>query len=511
MKYDVILFTDLAARFWHSKPLGAYRLATELRLHEYSTKVIDYTSFLFQDPKLLFKILKGLVGANTVLIGFSSSFFGWNYDNSSSNYKLSKIRNILDQFPSLLPCHEAKFDLICRQIKKSYPHVKLAFGGTNVHNNVTLNDCIDYVVLGLADKSIIDLVDHLKHGKSLRFNFAANGQKYKIIDHDVKGLSFNFVDSYTKYLPQDHVRNGEVLALETSRGCMFKCKFCSFPLLGRKKTDPGYHKHRSVLAEELRNNWEQYQVNKYFFIDDTFNETTGKIETLLEARDQAGVDIEFFSYLRIDLLEKFPEQIPLLRNLGLRSAFFGIETLHDASARAIGKGLSSSRVKDTLYKCRSMWGDESAIHTNFIAGLPHETPDTLNQWMEWAIDQSPADSIVLGPLFIPVQNLVWPSEFTTNYQQYGYKILENNSWANDTWNLDQVKDICNQYMTTLYESKRLKLGNWEIMGLQNYGYSYKELKNLPYADLNFKELESRLKKMISDYYGDLLLFENINV
>ena len=43
MTYDVIMFTDVAAQYGHIKPLGAYRLASELRAHGYSVKVIDYS------------------------------------------------------------------------------------------------------------------------------------------------------------------------------------------------------------------------------------------------------------------------------------------------------------------------------------------------------------------------------------------------------------------------------------------------------------------------------------
>ena len=30
-QYNVILFTDMNSSFWHAKPMGAYRVASELR------------------------------------------------------------------------------------------------------------------------------------------------------------------------------------------------------------------------------------------------------------------------------------------------------------------------------------------------------------------------------------------------------------------------------------------------------------------------------------------------
>ena len=76
MKYNVLLFTDQIARFWHIKALGAYRVANELRNHGYTVKVIDYAGLWVADSSLLLKILNNLIGPNTLFVGFSTTFFG---------------------------------------------------------------------------------------------------------------------------------------------------------------------------------------------------------------------------------------------------------------------------------------------------------------------------------------------------------------------------------------------------------------------------------------------------
>lgn len=508
MTYDIILFTDLNSKFWHCKPLGAYRIASELRDKGYTVKVLDFAGEWFSSTYDLIKILSALIGDHTLFIGFSGTFFGYRNKDANPPLVTTKIRSLLDRISSPYPCNKEKFDHLCKMFKTKWPHVKLVYGG-NRQYNMSLNDYFDYLVLGIADSTVVELASHLKFKTPLRFNFSGN--RWKIIDHDVKGLSFNFPTSITRYEETDHVFPGEVLALETSRGCMFKCSFCSFPLLGRSKHDPAYKKEIDILSMEIKRNWDLYRINKYFIVDDTFNESTSKLEAVAEAINKVNIKIEFFAYLRIDLFEKFPEQIHLLKEMGLRSAFFGIETLNDQSAKAIGKGMPSSRIKELMYKCRQIWGDEVTIHTNYILGLPYEDPSTVENWMDWVINESPADSILVYPVEVFLDNNEKPlihSDFMLNPSKYNY---EKNGlhWKNDTWSYEIVKELANNINLKNQNSGRLKLGSWDLMGMMNYGYTYDELKNLSYKDLDKELLTSKYFDMFNQYKKKLFEFEKI--
>ena len=71
---------------------------------------------------------------------------------------------------------------------------------------------------------------------------------------------------------------------------------------------------------------------------DTFNETTEKLLSVKRAIDRIGIDINFWAYLRMDLIHAHPEQLEILRDIGIRGAFLGIESLYDPSAKLVGKG-----------------------------------------------------------------------------------------------------------------------------------------------------------------------------
>ena len=80
--------------------------------------------------------------------------------------------------------------------------------------------------------------------------------------------------------------------------------------------------------------------------------------------------------MRLDLIHAYPEQIDLLKEMGVRNVFFGIESLHDPSSKAIGKGFGREKTIEMIHRLKEAWGKEVFLHGSFIVGLPHETPDT---------------------------------------------------------------------------------------------------------------------------------------
>ena len=500
MKYDVVLFTGMTGRFWNAKPLGAYRVATELRKHGYSVKVVDFISNWLSEPTEFFKLLNLVIGPNTLFIGFSGTFF-------SSRNITSKIKNYSDFFGqwSIWPTEDARMNLYLKHIKKTFPHVKTVYGGISQPSQLNLvSKYVDFVVGGLADVTVIELASHLSKKTSLKYMIGANGGK--IISHDTKALSFNFPESKVEYQDEDHIFPGEILPLETSRGCLFKCSFCAFPLIGRKKGDPEYHKHIDAMADELKNNYKNHQINTYMIVDDTFNETTNKIEAMLKARDKSGVDIKFSAYIRADLLIRFPEQIKLLNELGMVSAFFGIESLHRPSAMAIGKSTHPDKIKDLFYKLKQDWsGDELKILGSFIIGLPEDTPETLGTWLPWIENsECPIDMLNINPLY-----LSGTSELALNPEKYGYTIInEKNEWRNRYWTFDDAKKYCNDLQNKYWNAGRLRIAGYDFMGLKNIGLSDNELYNNTLNTLDYNKLFNNQKNQWQNYRNTVLAYES---
>lgn len=506
MTYDIIIFTDNASRYSHIKSLGAYRLASELRDNGYSVKIVDFICKIITNKLLFETLLKGLIGPNTLFVGWSSNFFGdYPTDDRSDHADGNRVSKNHYNYPT----DAGAFSYWVKYIKKLNSSVKIVYGGAKAHENADLVDDIDYVVVGLADASVVDLANHLRHNTSLKWKPSFN-HKWKIIDYDKLGASFNFASSLTKLTEADHIFENEVLTLETSRGCMFKCKFCGYPLLGRKKSNPAYHRTQECLTEELLYNWDKFKTTRYIIVDDTFNETASKLETLLKARDAAKIDLELTAYLRIDLIHRFPEQMKLLKDLGVKAGFFGVESFNDKSASLIGKGLPSAAVKDMLYQVKDNFGPEFCSQIGIICGLPLETPETFANGMDWMLAKdSPVDSYRINPLYIGPS--IYPSEFSLEYEKYGYtRTNDGRDWVNDIWNSTIVANITDEYHRIGHYSGKQKLGNFELFAFLNYGYELSDLKDIPNKDLDWKKFRHQLIDYYSKYITTLLDYENIS-
>ena len=500
--YDVILFTDMTARFWHAKTLGAYRLASELRSHGYSTKVVDWFGKWLENPTELFKLLSLIVGPNTLFIGFSSTFLiqyesTGNIINDWESYSSTKV------LPQDWPIPNNKMDIVLAGIRKKYPHVKLVIGGSKDFTSVMKS--VDFIIKGLADSTIIELASHLKNNTSLKF--MPSGKRAKIIDHDTKAVSFNFKQAQTQYHESDHIVPGEFMPLETSRGCLFKCSFCDYPLIGRKKGDPDYHKIVDTMAQEFRSNYENFGINRYMFVDDTFNETTKKIEEVIQARDASGVDIEFACYLRADLLARFPEQLPLLKNLGIFSAFLGIESLYKPSAASVGKSTDPERIKETIYMMKDQCPD-LRIEGSFIVGLPEDNPETLNTWVPWLLQKNnPIDMYRLRVLNI--NNMFEGSDIERNPEKFGYIVDPRTKyWKNKFWDKDAAAEYAAEVMQLSWESNRLKLAAYDQLGIKNYPGVYEKFKDLPINQLDFNLLAEHKETQWKNYRDIVFAYES---
>ena len=512
MAYDVIFFVDSTVSTWRMRSYGVHRLATELRSNGYTVKIVDWACKILNNYRLTTRLLDKLIGDNTLFVGFSGTHFT---KHNITEKTFDHYDNFYDdQGRSLYhyPCDDKKFELILDYIHGKNSKIKTVYGGGWAHSSVKLTDKLDYVIYGLADATTIELVNHLKHGTPIKF-MPGVSPKQKIINHDELGLSFDFPNSLTKYLPEDHITPGQALCLETSRGCMFKCKFCSFVLLGRKHTDPKYHKEVSVLAQELRNNWDSHKINRYYIIDDTFNESTEKLQDVYAAIQQSGVpDIKFFAYMRLDLLKKYPEQIPLLRDMGLQVAFLGIESLNDETLKLIGKPMKSAEIKQTLEDLKQQWHGKINIHGSFVFGLPKDSPEVIDQWMSWVADpECPLDSVVLHTL---VLNPAWPTVFGENMEKYGYSFDDIDKLGYRHWRIGDYaradfRRLQFKYEKSMFYSRRARVGGWEIMGLQNQQRTFEWLYRKPRLDCNRLEILRELKLEYDNYITELCAYEGI--
>jgi hypothetical protein len=458
----------------HSKNAGPFRIATELRKNGYSVRCVDIT--VFDDPIVLGKALKNLIDKDTLWVGISGTFlfdiFGFEWQR-------------LPDKDHTLPNNDAGLVRFIDFVKSLNPNIKFITGGSRKHHLVKYG-FVNFE--GYVDQKIVDYTNWLaKKHTSVSLEFYSNVIKNKEYD--------DFYSSNIIFEPEDIVFTNEALPIEISRGCIFKCKFCSFPLNGKAKGE-GMRDPDVLLAEFIRN-YEMFGTTNYTFADDTYNDSIEKITTLYEkVYSKLPFKINFTTYARLDLMMRFPESIDIMKRSGLKSVVFGIETLNPKSAKTIGKGIDPrEQIKFIRQIKNDQWADVMTS-SGFILGLPHHTNEDLDYIQDWIFsDDNPLDHWHIDPLHLSPPDIVDQqysySELDTDYKKYGYEIIVDPTqhlhnqvrWVNNNSGLTQEKcsDVAANLMTQSYNHKKYRAGSFGFSEVAEFLDSDTVLKT-PVAD-----------------------------
>jgi radical SAM superfamily enzyme YgiQ (UPF0313 family) len=496
--YDCILFTDFTDTVLVQKTLGAYKCAHELRSHGYSCLVVDhFHSFTYNE---IVKLLNQCVGKQTTMIGFSTSFFqDVSQVPSDGHIKYNDLNVSISFCPQGV---EFEAQLI-RQLKQLSPNCKIVIGGAKTQQQLN-NKNIDFAVIGHAEISIVDLMNHLRHKKDL-----PNAQKNIwgiTIVNDAESKKYNFARGHMVWQPSD-ILNAQVLPLESARGCIFNCRFCGYPMRGKKNLD--YVRNADSIYQELYENYHQYGIKTYSLMDDTFNDNDEKLDLILSAVKRLDFQPIFWSYARLDLLSIKEERLPKMFDIGVRAMFLGIETLNDRTGRIVGKGHSRAEQIKTINQIRKQYNDQVMLHGSFIIGLPEESKNDIHHTFDALMDETIGlHSFRFQPLRIARNRTVWPSDFDLNYEKYGYvdqtpDLPLELDWKNDLMDRDWAIHTAQEFHQIASRSQRYRLPNQTLWCLLNYGYEFDQLAKTPNTNIDWHQVTQRKKQYINDYKTQL--------
>ena len=505
MSVNALIFTELMdTNLGFGRAIGAYRIANEIRKSGYTCQVVDlFTEFSEEE---MGKIMSTFIGSDTLIVGFSSTFFMYS-DERLDRFQKS-VYGKETQLPGNrlitlnYPYHRDKMELWFDKMKKINPKLKIVLGGSKTNN--MMGQCDAYAI-GYCDQAIVDYMKFLE-GKNPFFQFERINDFQIVFDGEKCTGKFDFSTSIVDWHQTDHLMYGEAVPIETARGCIFKCKFCRFPLNGKKSLD--YIKSDAVLKDEFLKNYYEYGITRYTYSDDTHNDSIEKLQRLHKIVTSLPFELEFATCLRHDLIYTHKETAALLRESGLRSAVFGIETLNHKSGKAIGKGLHPEKTKELLYWLKEdVWKDEVAIKSGFIIGLPYDTPDTIDKWSKWLLDPNcPIDLCRFEPLGIddPKNKArIWSSEFEISAEKYGYVLGENGDWSNDHFSRTSAFSMARELNNINITTNRLRCAGNFVITLSNLGFIPKELIYMSEQSIADKVQIERIK-YIDGYKGRLL-------
>ena len=293
--------------------------------------------------------------------------------------------------PSAPVCEE-----LSAMIRHRLPDVKIVWGG--VHSDVFGGEIVrdgtaDFVVHHDGEETICELVDAIAENET---DFSAiDGLSWKTTDGEAitnKARALNRdLDSLPypawhlfplhKYglLPFADI-DKPVVTMTGSRGCPYRCDYCSLIHTGGKtfrRRDP------IKVVDEYENMVDRYGVKQIGFVDPIFPLVKKDLAPLCEEIQKRGLDKRcvWLSETRADRLD--PETCELMYEGGCRRVLMGIESGSDLLLGNVNKTLTTSSVRVGVANAR-----EAGLQTVglFMLGLPGETPEESQRTIDFAVE-----------------------------------------------------------------------------------------------------------------------------
>ena len=306
---------------------------------------------------------------------------------------------------------------VIEDIKRIDPDILTIMGGPHVsfcaRETLNVYPHLDVIVLGEGETTIVELVRTANNGWA-----GVNGIAYR------KGRQICFTEKRQpianlddlpvpdrRLLPLGRYRAlGMPISLTTSRGCPHKCIFC----VGRKMVGARV-RYRSAgkIVDELEylNSLNFHQIN---IADDLFTANKSHCKAVCDEIIKRGLQLKWTSFARVDTVSD--AVLAKMKVAGCSAVSFGIESANPQILKTIQKGITLKQVEDAVDMCT-----RAAImpFASFILGLPGETPQTINETMEFG-NHLKKQGLSFGfHLLAPFPG----TEVRENSERYGIKIL----------------------------------------------------------------------------------------
>jgi len=375
--------------------------------------------------------------------------------------------------------------------KRNQIGFKMLLGGTNPG---AISDLYkpDYVISGYAENKVIDLFNSI-------FNKGISRKVY----------NWNIGTCDHKWSANDFVQPGETLPLENNRGCIFKCKFCAYPLVGKKKGE--YLRSMDLIREELVDNYDKHGTTNYMLTDDTFNDDLYKLGLWNDMISSLPFKIQYSSYARLDLFHRFPQSARDVYDTGFRGTIFGIESFNTLAANAIGKAWSAKHAKEFIPIINNdIFKKNVFTQINFIVGLPYETEESINNTFDWLKEnRHNYHRAQLHPLYMHPDRVgqqdTFTSEFDREYQKYEYTFPNPNDqmfWVSPTMNFYKACQISQNWFEKNKDQN--KSATWKAFTYLNFASYDQLLEKSEKQIIDDPEFRFKKNQFYKNYFMDVL-------
>ncbi len=255
---------------------------------------------------------------------------------------------------------------------------------------------IDYAVYGEGELTVMELVEKLERGESvadidgaiIKENGKIKVNKPRKLIEDLDTIPFPARHLLPKgvYRPSlSRYRKLPVMSIINSRGCPYRCIYCSNRYVFGPKVRTRKPKY---VVDEIQELIEKFGAKELRFWDDTFTFNKRLVLELCQEIIDRKLDIIWTCFGRVDNVD--PEMLKAMKKAGCWQIDYGVESGNDRILKIIKKGFTTKQALEAFKMTR-----KHGIHSrsNFILGLPGDTPETIEETIKFAIA---CDSDIVG-------------------------------------------------------------------------------------------------------------------
>jgi anaerobic magnesium-protoporphyrin IX monomethyl ester cyclase len=224
-----------------------------------------------------------------------------------------------------------------------------------------------------------------------------------------------------RYFPNEHYPEAShaVMSLIGTRGCPYKCTYCSTPWIGQK---PRYRSSHNIIAEMSQ--VMDKGVRMFKFQDDTYTLHKTKLRELAIDVDRAFGPGAFAARIHTRVNTMDDHVAESLKLMNCKVTCFGIESGSQKVLDANQKGTKVKQNTDALVMAKKHGFYTIAF---LVIGMAGETMETMKETQDWLISVKPyLDSCNLA-VGIPYPGSRWwthPTESGIDILDYNY----DNQW-----------------------------------------------------------------------------------
>ncbi len=361
-------FVTEKIQFYGFPPMGILNLATYLRKHNFDANILD----MFARGWSIKKTLEWIKQEDPDILGFSTI--------------TTAGTGITSAF-------------IAKKVKEDInPNVKILFG--NYH--ATFNDTrilnkypyIDACVRGEGENTILEIAEKLEKGHGFEdikgVTYRDNG---RLIRNDDRPLIDNLDDlpfpdrkllgnvEYKSSVEGLDLSLGKFTTAASSRGCAYKCSFCSSSMFW----DKWRPRSPENIIEEL-SLIESQGYRDLQWIDDNFTLSKKRLIELSKLVRKEKIDLKWMAEGRVNHSSR--ELLTAMKLMGCRILSYGVESGSQRVLDWYNKKITLNQANDAIQTAKKVGID--FIFANFIIGAPIETRediiDTIKFSMKLDID-----------------------------------------------------------------------------------------------------------------------------